>query len=172
MRMGLQTIMYVLTVSAVTAAALNPHGTTRFLRRQTMRIVATVRTVSESATAAPVVAASGMKPGDSRQGTIAIGNKGSAAGTLVLRSTGLTGNALAAVIDLEIDDVTGGGATQKWSGKLGSFSSVDLGSLAAGASRDFRITLSWPAASDEASLQGATASLTFQWSGSAKGSGA
>jgi hypothetical protein len=61
MRMGLQTIMYVVTVSAVTAAALNPHGTTRFLRRHTMRIAATVRSVSESATAAPVVAASGIK---------------------------------------------------------------------------------------------------------------
>jgi len=60
-RLELHTIMYVLTVSAVTAAALNPSGTARFLRRQTVRIAASVRTVSESATGAPVVAASGIK---------------------------------------------------------------------------------------------------------------
>ncbi len=127
--------------------------------------------LSSSAANQAIVAASGMKPGDSRQGTITIGNKGSAAGILVLKSTGLTGSALAAVIDLKVEDVTGGGSSQKWSGKLGSFSSVGLGSFPAAASRDYRFTLSWPAAADEASLQGASVSLTFQWNGSAGGSG-
>jgi hypothetical protein len=127
--------------------------------------------LSSSAANQAIVAASGMKPGDSRQGTIAIGNKGTAAGTLVLKSTGLTGSALAAVIDLRIEDVTAGGSTQKWSGKLGAFSSVDLGSFLAASTRDYRFTLSWPVAADEAALQGASTSLTFQWSGSAKGSG-
>ena len=40
---------------------------------------------------------------------------------MTLKATGLTGTALAAVIDLKIEDVTSG-TTQKWSGKLGSFS--------------------------------------------------
>lgn len=53
--------MYVLSVSAVVAAALNPHGTARFLRRYTRQVAATVRSVSESAAGAPVVAASGIK---------------------------------------------------------------------------------------------------------------
>ncbi len=127
--------------------------------------------LSSSAPNQAIVAASGMKPGASRQGTITIGNKGTAPGTVALKASGLTGTALAAVIDLTIADTTAGGSTQKWSGKLGSFSSVDLGSFAAGASRDYRFTLSWPSASNEASLQGATTSLTFQWSGSAKGNG-
>ena len=61
MRLVFQTIMYVLTVSIVTSAALNPHGTARFLRRHTARLAATLRTVSESATVTPVVAASGTK---------------------------------------------------------------------------------------------------------------
>jgi spore coat-associated protein N len=113
-----------------------------------------------------IVAAAGMRPGDSRQGTISIANLGTAAGAVTLRGTGLTGAALAAVIDLEVDDTTGGGSVQKWSGKLGSFASVGLGSFAAGSTRTYRITLSWPAASSEASLQGASTSLTFQWSGS------
>jgi hypothetical protein len=127
--------------------------------------------LSSSAANQAIVAASGMRPGDSRQGTIAIGNKGTASGNVTLKATGLTGTALAAVIDLKVEDTTGGGAAQKWSGKLGSFGGVDLGSFAAGTSRDFRITLSWPSASDEASLQGATTSFTFQWNGSAQESG-
>jgi spore coat-associated protein N len=112
-----------------------------------------------------IVAASGMKPGDSREGTISIKNQGDVAGTVTLTATGLTGTALASLIDLKVDDTTSG-TSQKWSGKLGSFSSVGLGSFAAGSTRSYRITLSWPSASNEASLQGASTSLTFQWSGS------
>lgn len=127
--------------------------------------------LTSSAANQAIVAASGMKPGDSRQGTIAIGNKGAAAGTVVLKASGLSGNTLAAAIDLKIEDVTGGGSTQRWSGKLGAFESVDLGQLGAGTTRDYRLTLSWPATANEASLQGATTSLTFRWTGSAQGSG-
>jgi spore coat-associated protein N len=122
--------------------------------------------ITSSAPNQAIVAASGMRPGDSRQGTIDIGNQGTAAGTVTLRGTGLTGSALAAVIDLKVEDTTGGGAIQKWTGKLGSFSSAALGSVAAGTTHTFRITLSWPSASNEASLQGASTSLTFQWEGS------
>ncbi len=118
-----------------------------------------------------IVAASGLAPGASRQGTIEIGNLGNTPGTVVLEASGLTGTALAAVLDLEVHDVTGGSAVEKWSGKLGSFSSVALGTFAANSERDYRLTLSWPAASNEASLQGASSSLTFRWRGSAKGSG-
>lgn len=112
-----------------------------------------------------IVAASGMKPGDSRQGTISIGNQGDA-GTVTLSASGLTGAALAAVIDLKVEDTTGGGSVQKWSGKLGSFSSVSLGTFAASTTRSYQLTLSWPSASNEASLQGTSTSFTFQWSGS------
>lgn len=128
--------------------------------------------LSSSAANQAIVAASGMKPGDTRQGTISIGNKGAAAGTVVLRASGLTGSALAAAIDFKLEDVSGGGTVQKWSGKLGSFSSFDLGSFAPNATRQYRLTLSWPAAADDASLQGASTSLTFQWHGTAKGEGA
>jgi hypothetical protein len=127
--------------------------------------------LSSSAPNQAIVAAGGMRPGDSRQGTISIENKGTAAGTVVLKASGLTGAALAAVIDLKVEDTTGGGSTQIWSGKLGSFGSVDLGSFAANVTRTYKFTLSWPAAASEASLQGASTSLTFEWSGSAKGSG-
>lgn len=61
MRLELDTILYVLTVAAFTAAALNPNGTARFLRRHGGTIAATFRSASESATGAPVVAAAGIK---------------------------------------------------------------------------------------------------------------
>lgn len=128
--------------------------------------------LSSSAAGQAVVAASGMRPGESRQGTIAIGNKGAAAGTVALKASGLTGTALAAAIDFKLEDVTGGGSVQKWSGKLGAFGSVELGSFGAGATREYRFTLSWPSALDDSSLQGASTSLAFQWHGTAKGSGA
>jgi spore coat-associated protein N len=120
--------------------------------------------LSSSAPNQAIVVASEMKPGDSRQGTISIGNQGDVAGTVTLNASGLTGAALAAVIDLKVEDTTEK-SIQKWSGKLGAFSSVSLGTLAAGTTRSYRFTLSWPAASNEASLQGASTSLTFQWSG-------
>lgn len=128
--------------------------------------------LSSSAANQAIVAASGMKPGDTRQGTIAIGNEGGAAGTVVLKASGLRGSALAAAIDFKLEYVSGGGGVQKWSGKLGSFSSVDLGSFGPASTREYRFTLSWPSAANDAALQGASTSLTFQWHGTAKGEGA
>jgi hypothetical protein len=131
----------------------------------TASLVAGSIQLSSSAPNQAIVAASGMRPGDSRQGTINIGNQGDVVGTVTLKANGLTGTALAAVIDLKVEDTTEK-PTPLWSGKLGSFSSVSLGTFAAGATRTFRFTLSWPPASNEASLQGASTSLTFQWNGS------
>ena len=105
-----------------------------------------------------------MEPGDSREGTIKIGNEGDIAGSFTLTASGLPATGLAAVLNLKIEDITSG-TTQKYSGTLGSFSSVSLGSFAAGTTRTYRITLSWPAASNSPSLQGASFSFSFQWSG-------
>ncbi|HEX6687085.1 MAG TPA: hypothetical protein VF085_00295 [Solirubrobacterales bacterium] len=121
--------------------------------------------LSSSAPNQAIVAASGMKPGDSREGTINIGNQGDVAGSVNLKATGLTGTALAAAITLKVEDITSG-TSKKYEGKLGSFSSVSLGSFVAGTTHKYRFTLSWPSTSDEASLQGASTSLAFQWVGS------
>jgi ethanolamine utilization microcompartment shell protein EutS len=116
-----------------------------------------------------VASTTGLKPGQSREGTIVIGNKAGVPGKVTLTPTGLTGTVLAAVIDLKIEDVTSG-AIQKWSGKLGAFPGLSLGSFAAEESRKYRFTLSWPAASNEASLQGTSTSVTFEWNGVWSGS--
>ncbi|HEY8810254.1 MAG TPA: hypothetical protein VIM28_09555 [Solirubrobacterales bacterium] len=118
--------------------------------------------LSSSAPNQAIVSASGMKPGDSKEGTISIGNQGDVAGTVTLKANGLTGATLAAVIVLKVEDVTGT-ASKKYEGKLASFSSVSLGSFAAGTTRKYRFTLSWPSSSNEAALQGLSTSLALQW---------
>lgn len=118
--------------------------------------------LSSSKPSEAILSASEMKPGESREGTISIGNQGDVAGNMTLRATGLMGAALAAVVALKIEDVSGG-AIKEYEGKLGSFDSVALGSFAAGATRKYRFTLSWPEAAAEASLQGVSTSLTLQW---------
>ena len=57
LRLALNTVVYVLSVSAVIAAALNPVGTAKVLRRQATRVAAGVRTVTTTASG-PVVSAS------------------------------------------------------------------------------------------------------------------
>lgn len=62
LRFVLHTVLYVLSVSAVMAAALNPAGTAAALRRHTRQLAAGVRTLSRTAASAPVVAASEIAP--------------------------------------------------------------------------------------------------------------
>ena len=62
LRLVLNTVVYILSVSVVIAAALNPSGTAATLRKYTRRIATTVRNVSNTAaTAAPVVAAAEIR---------------------------------------------------------------------------------------------------------------
>jgi len=63
-RLGLHTAVYILSVSLVMAAALNPVGTARVLRRQVSRIAAVVRGVpaTAAAAAAPPKSASPTSP--------------------------------------------------------------------------------------------------------------
>ena len=61
-RLGLHTALYVLSVSLVMAAAINPAWTNRVLRRQVSRITAIVRTVPAVVSGTPVPSSSPAKP--------------------------------------------------------------------------------------------------------------
>lgn len=52
-RLALHTAFYILSVSLVMAAAINPTGTARALRRNAARVAAVVRTASPNAPPAP-----------------------------------------------------------------------------------------------------------------------
>jgi spore coat-associated protein N len=114
-----------------------------------------------------ILSASGMKPGDTRSGTLSISNDGSVGGSYKLTAGGLTDTpsspSLSQTLNLSIDDITSGPATNLYSGTLAGFSQATLGSFTAGQSRTYRFQLSWPSASANTALQGAQTSVTFAW---------
>lgn len=120
--------------------------------------------LSSTAPNEAIVAVAEMEPGDSATGTVSIGNQGDVAGTVTLKKTALIGTTLANVIQLRIDDTTSG-TSKKWSDELSAFSQLSLGTFAAGATRKYRFTLSWPSSSDSASLQGTSTALALSWEG-------
>ena len=74
---------------------------------------------------AAILAADGMAPGDVRTGYISVTNIGDISGSFALGSAGLTDTPLSRELDLDVQDVTpGGAATRVYSGKLASRSSV------------------------------------------------
>jgi hypothetical protein len=113
---------------------------------------------------AAILAADGMAPGDVRTGYISVTNIGDISGSFALGSAGLTDTPLSRELDLDVQDVTPGRvATQVYSGKLASLSSVALGEMAQGEAHRYRFSVSLPADADN-SYQGASSAVTFMWS--------
>ena len=116
---------------------------------------------------AAILSASGMKPGDTRSGTLSISNDGSVGGSYQLSANGLTDTpispSLSSTLNLSIDDTTSGPATNVYSGTLAAFSQATLGSFTASQSRTYKFQLSWPSTSTNSALQGAQTSVTFAW---------
>jgi Ca2+-binding RTX toxin-like protein len=104
--------------------------------------------VSDSKDGAAIFDLSGIGPGSRGQGEVTIGNTGSAPGTLTLSSfdrsdaPGLYGGALSGRLDLRIADVTAGNDTEVYVGGLASMPELGLGTLAAGGSRTYRLSVS------------------------------
>lgn len=122
--------------------------------------------VTNSKAGSQIADTSGMRPGQSRQGTVQVTNSGTVGATFSLQATGLTDNpsspALSSVMDLKVENITGSAQTV-YDGKLGSFSQAALGSFTPGEARTYRFTYSWPAADTNPALQGATTSSSFRW---------
>ncbi len=114
------------------------------------------------------VDASGLLPGDSKTGVMVLQGAGSVAGRYTLSPTGLAdvpvSPALSGVLTLKVEDITAAPATL-YTGTVAGFSSADLGSIAAGSTRSYRLTLAYPAGSNSAGLQGASMTLDLDVSG-------
>jgi spore coat-associated protein N len=123
--------------------------------------------ISNSLAGAAVLSAGGMRPGDSVDGTVTIGNDGDVAGRFALTATvddtpGPEGGRLSERVVLTVADLTD--ATQLFSGHPADFAEHDVGTLAPGEEHDFRFTLSWPDGSVSDNLyQGSALSLGFEW---------
>jgi hypothetical protein len=114
------------------------------------------------------VDASDLVPGASQTGVMLLKGTGTVAARYTLSSTGLTDTpvspALSGVLTLRVEDVTAAPVTL-YNGSVAGFSSADLGSIAAGSTRSYRLTLAYPAGANSAGLQGAAMTLDLDVTG-------
>ena len=112
-----------------------------------------------------------LAPGDTVTGAATVTNDGDAAGHFVFAAVlpattpGSGAARLQKALQVTLTDVTDGGRPQRvYAGQLSALSDLDLGSIAPGATRAYRIAVNLPAqpASDAVSAHGSLA-VSFQW---------
>ena len=115
-----------------------------------------------------VIHATGLRPGQSVSGTVALANVGDTAGRLALLRTRLAdvpgrfGGALSRALVLTVQQI-GGGA---WSGPLAGPDTLDLGVLTAGEGRTYRLTLTFPDTGPlgrDNAFQGSSVTIDWAW---------
>jgi hypothetical protein len=116
-----------------------------------------------------VLNAASLRPGQSLTGSLTITGGGDFSALYTISKVSLTDTpaspALSAALTLTIDDMTTGAAVQEWTGRAGTFASVTIDTIASGATRTYRFTLTYPTASAVPALQGATTALRLQFTG-------
>jgi hypothetical protein len=112
-----------------------------------------------------VVTASDMEPGATADGTMTLTGAGTLVGDYTLTPASLTdvpaSPALSGTLTLTIEDTTGAVDTL-YDGTVADFDFAELGSIAPGASRSYRIALEYPDGPNDGSLQGAAMTLVLQ----------
>jgi len=114
-----------------------------------------------------VVSAAALRPGQSQEGTLTLTNAGTVPGDVGVEGVGVGDTpataTLSAVLTLTIADLASG--VDLWAGTAGALTTASLGTLAPGESRQYRVTVAYPAAAADAALQGAQTTLTLRFSG-------
>lgn len=108
-----------------------------------------------------VLDGSGFSPGVSRTGNQTVTNVDHSA-AVTLAVSGLTSSPLADVLKVAVTE-TSPSTSKVYEGSLSGFGTVALGTFAAAEQRSYQIVVSWPAAQDAPSLQGAQVSFSFDW---------
>jgi spore coat-associated protein N len=130
-------------------------------------IKAGVVSVTSTSAGSALIEVTGLAPGKAVFDTVDITNSGDLPLHLTLKSSSVVDTpaapALSAKVDLKIEDVTGG--TTNYDGKLGSLSTQAMGSLAVGATRKYKFTVSLPdgGLGAENAYQGAHTTLDLVW---------
>ena len=126
-----------------------------------------VLTMSRSGSGA-VLSASGMKIGDTVNGSVTITNTGTLAGSYTLSGSNSGSAALAGQLQLKIYEDTDNSGTAVYSGSLSGLSSASLGTFAAnGDAHTFYFHVSLPSAGSDTAdnaFQGLSTSETLTWS--------
>ncbi len=104
---------------------------------------------------------SGLRPGDSRTGSVELANRKSAA-TFTLGFAGLDPSPLRDVLQLTIDQ-TAPVSRRLYSGPLKDVKPIGLGRIETGASIRLGFTFAWPSDQRGPQLQGQSVPLVLQW---------
>ena len=111
-----------------------------------------------------MIRASDLLPRTSAAGTMTLTATGSLNGVFTLSAANLVNTPaaprLSDVVTLVVEDITGTPRTL-YTGSVSAFTTVSLGLIGPGAARTYRITLAYPAGTIDASLQGATLTLSL-----------
>jgi hypothetical protein len=135
-------------------------------------------TLSNSNEGSAILALGGLRPGDSVDGTVTIGNTGTVPGDLALSISNLVdtpgagGGALSGELDMVITDVTNAGSPViVYTGKIGALTPAALGTLAPGVSRTYEFRVLFPDAGPgaENAYQGSAMSVQFDWTATDSG---
>jgi hypothetical protein len=114
------------------------------------------------------IAADGLAPGDSSVGTMTITGAGTVGGAYTLSVSDLVDTPatprLSDALTLTVQDVSGAPQTL-YSGAVSALPDVSLGSIGAGASRVYRLTVAYPAGTARAELQGSSLTLGLRITG-------
>jgi hypothetical protein len=115
-----------------------------------------------------VINATGLWPGASKTGTLTITGTGDFGGAYTLTKAGVVDSpaspGLSNALTLRVEDITGT-ATTLSNTTVAGLNTVSLGTIVAGASRQYRFTLTYPTAGANAALQGANMTLRLQFTG-------
>lgn len=132
--------------------------------------------LKNSRNGAPIFSASNLAPGGSVTGAVTISDTGRLSGSLALSSSNLldrpgpNGGRLGLLLDLRIDDVTGGTDRPIYAGKLAAMPRQELGCLRRGGKRIYRFTATFPdgglppsPTTGDNAFQGSAVSVDYLW---------
>jgi hypothetical protein len=124
--------------------------------------------ISNSLEGRAVFGAAALRPGDSTTGTVRIGNDGTVRSVVTLTASrgAEVGAAASLSASLQLSVVDVGNARTLYSGPAAAFTTIAVGSLAVGESRELRFTATLPRSAGNA-LQGASTTLGLLWRASA-----
>ena len=125
-------------------------------------------TLSAAATGHAIITASGLRPGGSVSGLVALANVGESPGRLTLRRTAMTdtpgrfGGRLSEALLLRVEEAGGG----SWTGPLAGPDALDLGIMQSGEGRSYRLTLILPDTGPRGAdnhVQGSSVTIDWAW---------
>ena len=159
----------VLVAAAFTVALIDPRGS-RAQPRVAAEAAPGALSIANSAEGQAILNTAGLRPGATVNGTVTIGNAGQASGRFTVRPSALSdtpgpaGGALSQRLQLQLADVTDPAHPRVlFTGTPAALASIDLGDLAAGASRTYALTATLPSGADDNRYQGAGLSLGLEW---------